>query len=78
MKTIILLHLVLWGKMTEVGGIYPLMDGRSFDVGQTINPSATGLNLASNRGYFLLVRFGPRCDLFYQAFVVVRHTRIIP
>ena len=78
MKTIVLLHLVFWRKMTEVGCIDPFADGRSFNVGQTIDASATGLDLAGNRSNFLLVRFGPRFDLSNKSFIIARHMRIIP
>jgi len=32
MKTIVLFHFVLWGKMTGIGGIYSFANGRSFNV----------------------------------------------
>lgn len=74
MKTIVFVHLVLRRKMTEVGGVYPFTNGRSFGVRQTISPCATGFDFAGNRGYFLLIRFGPKRDLLDEGFVVARHT----
>jgi hypothetical protein len=32
MKKVVLLHFVLWGKMTEFGGVYSFANGYSFGV----------------------------------------------
>lgn len=64
--------------MTEVGGVYPFAHGRPFNLRQAIYPCAAGFDFAGNRGYFILIGFGPRRDLLKEIFVFARHTGIIP
>ena len=78
MKTIEILHLVLWSKMPKLGRIYPVADGRTFRIRQAIDPRAAGFNFAGDRSYFLLIRLGPRRDFFKEIFVVARHAQIVP